>query len=64
MNAGFFAELMSKDVQLYRHFVEQTGAPHKVGDQVAEIWQHVADTLPPQSDFTRIYEVMKKETET
>ena len=62
-DAGFFAELMSKDVQLYRHFVEQTGTPHKVGDQVAEIWQHVADTLPPQSDFTRIYEVMKKETE-
>ena len=63
-DAGFFAELMSKDVQLYRQFVEQTGTPHKVGDQVAEIWQHVADTLPPHSDFTRIYEVMEKGIET
>ena len=59
-DAGFFAELLNKDVQLYRNYVEQAGTPNQVGEQVADIWQKVEDALPPQSDFTRIYEVIKR----
>lgn len=59
-DAGFFAELMSKDVQLYRSYVERAGTPGALGAQVADIWQQVEDALPPQSDFTRIYEVLEK----
>ncbi len=61
-DAGFFAELMNKDVQLYQQFVEKAGTPNKMGRQVAEIWQHVEDSLPPKTDFTRIYEVIEKES--
>lgn len=61
-DAGFFAELMSKDVQLYRSYVERAGTPGTLGAQVADIWQQVEDALPPQSDFTRIYEVLEKRT--
>lgn len=63
-DAGFFAELLNKDVQLYKKFVDQAGTPKQMGTQVAEIWQQVDDELPPQSDFTRIYEVMKKRKKT
>ena len=59
-DAGFFAQLLNKDVQLYRQFVEQAGTPNAMGQQVADIWQQVEDSLPPQSDFTRIFEVMEK----
>ena len=59
-DAGFFAELLNKDVQLYRAFVEQAGTPNAMGQQVADIWQQVEDSLPPQSDFTRVFEVMEK----
>ncbi|MEM7776082.1 MAG: NAD(P)-dependent oxidoreductase [Pseudomonadota bacterium] len=59
-DAGFFAELLNKDVQLYHSFVEEAGTPNQVGTQVAEIWQQVEDALPPQSDFTRVFEVLEK----
>ena len=59
-DAGFFAELLNKDVQLYKHFVEKSGTPNQMGARVADIWQQVEDALPPKSDFTRIYEVFEK----
>jgi len=61
-DAGFFAELMNKDVQLYRRYVEEAGTPGQIGAQVANVWQQVEDALPPQSDFTRIFEVLEKKT--
>ncbi len=61
-DAGFFAELMNKDVQLYRRYVEEAGTPGQIGAQVADVWQQVEDALPPQSDFTRIFEVLEKKT--
>ncbi|MEM9029160.1 MAG: NAD(P)-dependent oxidoreductase [Pseudomonadota bacterium] len=59
-DAGFFAELLNKDVQLYHSFVKEAGTPNQMGAQVAEIWQQVEDALPPQSDFTRVFEVLEK----
>ncbi len=61
-DAGFFAELMNKDVQLYRRYVEEAGTPSQIGAQVADVWQQVEDALPPQSDFTRIFEVLEQRT--
>lgn len=61
-DAGFFAELMNKDVQLYRSYVERAGTPGQIGAQVADVWQQVEDALPPQSDFTRIFEVLENRT--
>ena len=62
-DAGFFAELLNKDVQLYNKFVKQAGTSNMMGAQVADIWQQVEDELPPQSDFTLVYEVLKKRTD-
>lgn len=61
-DAGFFAELMSKDVRLYRDCVEKAGTPGQIGGQVADVWRQVEEALPPQSDFTRIFEVLEKRT--
>ena len=61
-DAGFFVELMSKDVQLYRHYVEEAGTPGQIGAQVADVWRQVENALPPQSDFTRIFEVLEQRT--
>lgn len=58
--AGFFAELLNKDVQLYRKNAERAGIPMRVGGEVAQIWQDCVDALEPQSDFTRIYELTRK----
>ena len=60
-DAGFFAELLNKDVQLYNKFVQEAGTPNKVGKQVGSIWQQVEDELPAQTDFTRIFEVLQKQ---
>ncbi len=59
-DAGFFAELLNKDVRLYHRFVKEAGTPNQMGAQVAEIWQQVEDTLPPKSDFTRVFEVLER----
>ncbi len=59
-DAGFFAELLNKDVRLYNEFVQEAGTSNMMGERVAEVWNLVEDTLPPQSDFTRVFEVLKK----
>lgn len=61
-DAGFFAELLNKDVQLYIDNVRAAGAPASVGTAVAELWQRSVDSFPPQTDFTRIYEFIRDKT--
>ena len=58
--AGFFAELLNKDVQLYRKNAEAAGTPMRIGSPVAQVWQDCVDQLEPQSDFTLIYEVTRR----
>lgn len=59
-DAGFFAELLNKDVRLYNEFVQEAGTSNLMGERVAEIWNLVEDSLPPQSDFTRVFEVLQQ----
>ncbi|WP_372799884.1 NAD(P)-dependent oxidoreductase [Paracoccus seriniphilus] len=61
-DAGFFAELLNKDVRLYNQFVQEAGTSNLIGARVAEVWQQVEEALPPQSDFTRVFEVLEKRT--
>ncbi|MDB2408080.1 NAD-binding protein, partial [Jannaschia sp.] len=58
-DAGFFAELLNKDVRLYNEFVHEAGTSNLMGERVAEVWNLVEESLPPQSDFTRVYEVLQ-----
>ncbi|MEP3332380.1 NAD(P)-dependent oxidoreductase [Sedimentitalea sp.] len=58
-DAGFFAELLNKDVRLYNEFVKEAGTSNLMGERVAEVWNLVEETLPPQSDFTRVFEVLE-----
>ncbi|MBU2963189.1 NAD(P)-dependent oxidoreductase [Citreicella sp. C3M06] len=58
-DAGFFAELLNKDVRLYNEFVREAGTSNLMGERVAEVWNLVEQTLPPQSDFTRVFEVLE-----
>ncbi|WP_323777048.1 NAD(P)-dependent oxidoreductase [Leisingera sp.] len=59
-DAGFFAELLNKDVRLYNEFVQEAGTSNLLGERVAEVWSLVEDSLPPESDFTRVFEVLEK----
>lgn len=59
-DAGFFAELLNKDVRLYNEFVREAGTSNLMGERVAEIWNLVEEKLPPQSDFTRVFEVLEE----
>lgn len=58
-DAGFFAELLNKDVQLYFQNATKAGTPIKIGTQVAGVWQRCVDSLEPRSDFTRVYEFIR-----
>ncbi len=55
-DAGFYAEHLNKDVQLYINEVHQAATPSAVGETVFDIWQRGTDSFAPQTDFTRIYE--------
>jgi len=55
-DAGFFAEHLNKDVQLYINEVHQAATPAAVGDTVSEIWQSGTNSFAPGTDFTRIFE--------
>ena len=59
-DAGFFAELLNKDVRLYNEFVKEAGTSNLMGERVADVWNLVEDNLPPQSDFTRVFEVLEQ----
>jgi 3-hydroxyisobutyrate dehydrogenase-like beta-hydroxyacid dehydrogenase len=58
-DAGFYAELLNKDVQLYIDNARAAGTPSGVGAAVAELWQRGTDSLPPNTDITRIYEFLR-----
>ncbi|MGI9411922.1 MAG: NAD(P)-dependent oxidoreductase [Hyphomicrobiaceae bacterium] len=58
--AGFYAELLNKDVQLYYQNAIEAEIPAEVAGEVAKIWQHCVDTLAPHSDFTQVFEVARK----
>ncbi len=59
-DAGFFAELLNKDVKLYIDNVRAADTPASVGSVVAELWQSCADTVEPGTDMTRIYEYIRE----
>lgn len=60
-DAGFFAEHLNKDVQLYINEVHKANTPSAVGDIVSGIWQSATDEFDPGTDFTRIYEFIGKQ---
>ena len=57
--AGFHAQLLNKDVQLYLDEVKASGTPNSVGKTIGSIWQSGVDSFEPQTDFTRIYEFIR-----
>ncbi|MBU2532216.1 MAG: NAD(P)-dependent oxidoreductase [Alphaproteobacteria bacterium] len=58
-DAGFFAELLNKDVQLYISNVRAAGTPSDVGEVVAGLWQAGVDSFEPRTDFTNIYKFIR-----
>lgn len=58
-DAGFFAELLNKDVQLFYANAKKAGTPTHVSTEVAGIWQRCVDSFEPRTDFTRVYEFMR-----
>ncbi|MFT7575022.1 MAG: 3-hydroxyisobutyrate dehydrogenase [Alphaproteobacteria bacterium] len=58
-DAGFFAELLNKDVQLYITNVRAAGTPSDVGEAVATVWQAGVDSFEPKTDFTNIYKFIR-----
>jgi len=58
-DAGFFAELLNKDVQLYIDNVRKAGTPSDIGETVSAIWQQGIDQFEPNTDFTNIYKFIR-----
>ena len=58
-DAGFFAELLNKDVQLYIDNVRKAGTPSDIGETVSSIWQQGIDQFEPRTDFTNIYKFIR-----
>jgi len=58
-SAGFYAELLNKDVQLYFENAKKAGTPVRVGAEIADIWQRCVNAFEPKTDFTRIYEFIR-----
>jgi 3-hydroxyisobutyrate dehydrogenase-like beta-hydroxyacid dehydrogenase len=58
-DAGFFAELLNKDVQLYISNVRKVGTASDVGEAVAAVWQEGTNSFEPKTDFTNIYKFIR-----
>ncbi|MGI9387751.1 MAG: NAD(P)-dependent oxidoreductase [Methyloligellaceae bacterium] len=58
-DAGFYANLLAKDVQLYIDNVRAADTPRMVGTAVADLWRQCSDALPPGTDMTRIYDFIR-----
>ena len=58
-DAGFFAELLNKDVQLYISNVRAAGTASDIGEAVAGVWQAGTDSFEPKTDFTNIYKFIR-----
>ena len=54
-DAGFYAELLNKDVQLYFENAKKAGTPTHVSTEVAGIWRRCIEAFEPRTDFTRVY---------
>lgn len=59
-DAGFYAELLNKDVQLYIDNVKDAGTPGDIGEVIASIWQGITDVSPKGTDITRIYDFIRE----
>ena len=59
-DAGFYTRLLNKDIQLYFDNVSSAGTPSDVGTVVSRLWQGGSDTLPPDADFTRIFDYIRE----
>jgi 3-hydroxyisobutyrate dehydrogenase-like beta-hydroxyacid dehydrogenase len=57
---GFATGLTLKDVRLCLEEAEAMGLTLETGNAVRAVWQKVMDELGPESDFTRIVEVLEK----
>jgi 3-hydroxyisobutyrate dehydrogenase-like beta-hydroxyacid dehydrogenase len=57
---GFATGLMFKDVRLCLEEAEGMGLTLETGNAVRAVWQKVMDELGPESDFTRIVEVLEQ----
>jgi 3-hydroxyisobutyrate dehydrogenase-like beta-hydroxyacid dehydrogenase len=57
---GFATGLMFKDVRLCLEEAQGMGLTLETGNAVRAVWQKVMDELGPESDFTRIVEVLEK----
>jgi 3-hydroxyisobutyrate dehydrogenase-like beta-hydroxyacid dehydrogenase len=60
-DAGFYAALMRKDVDLYLTSAEQAQSPCSLGLPVAELWRHMDETLPG-SDITELFKLLRQES--
>ena len=58
-DAGFYAELLNKDVQLYIANVRNAKTPSDVGETVSSIWQQGTDHFEPKTDFTNIFKFIR-----
>jgi 3-hydroxyisobutyrate dehydrogenase len=58
-DAGFYAELLNKDVQLYIDNVRKAKTPADVGETVSSIWQQGTDQFEPKTDFTNIFKFIR-----
>lgn len=57
---GFTTGLMFKDVRLCLEEMEGMGLDLEAAKAVRAVWQRVQDEMGPESDFTRILEVIEK----
>lgn len=58
-DAGFFAELLNKDVQLYITNVREAGTASDIGEAVAGVWKEGTESFEPKTDFTNIYKFIR-----
>lgn len=57
---GFATGLMFKDVRLCLEEFESMGLSFETADAVRSVWQKMNDAFGPESDFTRIVEMVEK----
>ena len=52
--SGFANSLMAKDLRLYLSATAESGAPVRIGEATADVWERFAERSPG-ADFTRIF---------
>ena len=61
-DAGFHTALMSKDVQMYLQDAQAANTPTAISSIVGQLWQQCDQALPG-SDFSEIYNYLRKQSE-